>query len=96
MSIHVNSTNSNRATTTTGNRKSIEKKKKRRLEIMEAIKPISDRAEELRERGLGVGIHADDDDEWDEAIVCDDLGLLHRPCRPFLHALRRRSLLGDP
>ena len=46
-----------------------------------------DGAEELGEGGLGVGVHTDDDDEGDEAVVGHDLGLLHGPGRPLLRAL---------
>ncbi|CAL9137497.1 unnamed protein product [Musa acuminata var. zebrina] len=53
-----------------------------------------DGAEELIELGFGLGVHTDDDDEGDKAVVGDHLGLLHRPSAPLLHALgRRRPLL---
>ena len=47
----------------------------------------SDGAEELIEMGLGFGVHANDDDQWNEAIVGDDLGLFHGPSAPLLEAL---------
>ncbi|RRT77597.1 hypothetical protein B296_00012973 [Ensete ventricosum] len=54
----------------------------------------SDGAEELIELGFGLRVHTDDDDEGDETVVGDHLGLLHRPSAPLLHALgRRRPLL---
>ena len=53
----------------------------------------SDGAEELREVGLGIGVHADDDDERYKAVVGDDLRLLRRPVGPLLQELRRRWLL---
>lgn len=34
-----------------------------------------------------IGIHADDDDERDEAIVSRDLGFLQRPVGPILEHL---------
>jgi len=36
----------------------------------------SDRAEELEEMRFGIGVHADEDDQRDEAIVSDDFSLL--------------------
>lgn len=53
----------------------------------------SDGAEELREVGFGIGVHADDDDEGYKAVVGDDLRLLRRPVGPLLQELRRRWLL---
>ena len=43
--------------------------------------------------GLGFGVHADDDDQWNEAIVGDDLGLFHGPSAPLLEALCSGFLL---
>lgn len=37
--------------------------------------------------GFGLGVHADDDDQRNETIVCDDLGLLQGPSAPLLEAL---------
>ncbi|CAL9764927.1 unnamed protein product, partial [Musa acuminata subsp. burmannicoides] len=53
----------------------------------------SDGTEQLVELGLGLGVHADGDDEGNKAIVSDHLGLLHRPGAPLLEALARRPLL---
>lgn len=36
-------------------------------------------------RGFGIEVHTEDNDEGDEAIVGDGLGLLHRPSRPLHH-----------
>lgn len=33
---------------------------------------------------LGIGVHADDDDERDESVVSRDFGLFQRPIGPFL------------
>ncbi|KAF3579645.1 hypothetical protein DY000_02033865 [Brassica cretica] len=48
----------------------------------------SDRAKELEEMWLRIGVHADDDDERDEAVVSRDFGLLQRPIGPFLEELQ--------
>lgn len=45
-----------------------------------------DGVHELEGVGFGRGAHAEDDDERDEAVVGDDLRLLHRPRAPLLHA----------
>ena len=44
----------------------------------------SDGGEELGDGGLGLRVHADDDDERDEAVVRRHLGRLHRPRGPLL------------
>lgn len=43
--------------------------------------------------GLGLGVHADNYDQRNEAVVGDDLGLLHSPGAPLLEALCRGLLL---
>lgn len=43
-----------------------------------------DGTEELRKMGFGLRVHANDDNEGDEAVVRDDLRLLHRPRAPRL------------
>lgn len=57
----------------------------------------SDGGEELGDGGLGVGVHADDDDERDEAVVRRHLRRLHRPGGPLLdeahRGLRRGGVL---
>lgn len=53
----------------------------------------SDGAEELGEVGFGLRVHADDDDQRNEAVVSDDLGLLHSPGAPLLQILGHRFLL---
>ena len=40
---------------------------------------------------LRIGVHADDDDERDEAVVSRDFGLLQRPIGPFLEELQLGS-----
>ena len=47
----------------------------------------SGRAEKLGDVGLGVGVHANNDDHRNESVVGDDLGLLHGPGAPLLEAL---------
>ncbi|KAF2552175.1 hypothetical protein F2Q70_00011637 [Brassica cretica] len=48
----------------------------------------SDRAKELEEMWLGIGVHADDDDERDESVVSRDFGLLQRPIGPVLEEIQ--------
>lgn len=45
------------------------------------------------ERGFGLGIHANDDDEGDKSILSDYLGLPQRPICPLLRARGPRPLL---
>lgn len=54
----------------------------------------SDGGEELEDGGLGLGVHADDDDEGDEAVVRHHLRLLHRPRGPLLHEPHRGRRRG--
>ncbi|CAH8390330.1 unnamed protein product [Eruca vesicaria subsp. sativa] len=54
----------------------------------------SDRAKELEEMGLWIGVHADDDDERDESVVSGDFGLLERPVAPFLEELQLGFVIG--
>jgi hypothetical protein len=44
-------------------------------------------AQELRELGLGLRVHANEDDEGDESVVRRGLGLLENPGRPLLDHL---------
>ncbi|KAL0725047.1 hypothetical protein Bca4012_039646 [Brassica carinata] len=53
-----------------------------------------DGAKELEEMGLGIGVHADDDDERDESVVSGDFGLLERPVAPFLEELILGFVIG--
>ena len=43
----------------------------------------SDVAKELREMRFGLEVNPNDDDEGDEAVVSNDLGLLHCPSAPL-------------
>jgi hypothetical protein len=54
------------------------------------VEAESQRGEELSDGGLGVGVHADDDDEGDEAVVRRHLRRLHRPRAPLPHRAPRR------
>ncbi|CAN6934237.1 unnamed protein product [Brassica oleracea] len=54
----------------------------------------SDRAKELEEMGLWIGVHADDDDERNESVVSGDFGLLERPVAPFLEELQLGFVIG--
>lgn len=51
---------------------------------------FSNRVEELRKLGFGLGIHAYDDYDGNKTVVGDDFGFLHGPSAPFLRAIRRR------
>lgn len=62
-------------------------------ETCRSQREASDGAEQLVELGLGLRVHADEDDEGDEAVMGNHLGLLHRPCGPLLNELAGRSLL---
>ncbi|KAM1221372.1 hypothetical protein ACFX2J_009041 [Malus domestica] len=53
----------------------------------------SDGVEKLGKLWLGFRVHADDDDQGNEAIVGDDLGLFQGPCAPLLEGLSHRALL---
>lgn len=44
-------------------------------------------AEELIELGLGVRVHADDDDKRNEAIVSDDFSLFDGPSAPLFQTI---------
>jgi hypothetical protein len=48
---------------------------------------ISDRAKKLGDVWLGVRVHANNDDQRNESVVGDDLGLLHGLGAPLLEAL---------
>ncbi|KAF2594116.1 hypothetical protein F2Q70_00043749 [Brassica cretica] len=54
----------------------------------------SDRAKELEEMGLWIGVHADDNDERNESVVSGDFGLLERPVAPFLEELQLGFVIG--
>lgn len=47
----------------------------------------SDGAEELIKLGLGVRVHADDDDKRNEPIVSDDFSLFHGPSAPLFQTI---------
>lgn len=72
------------------------KPRKKETRTQYPLASTSNGAKKLGKLRLRLRVHADDDDEGNEAIVGDHLGLLQGPVGPLLEALQLGSLLPRP